>query len=147
MRLVNPIPVLLACLFCMLALLAMPVGAADKQPLRAAAVKVDITPSDLTDLNAWGGSFNDVHDPIFARVLVLDNGVNTAALVTLDIVETGDTMPLRQRIQSELGIPADHIIITSSHDHSAPRLGTVTPGGLAHGSERSDGGLHKHRLR
>jgi hypothetical protein len=41
-------------------------------------------------------------------VLVLDNGANTAAIVALDLIETGDTTPGRQRIQRELGIPADH---------------------------------------
>ncbi len=133
--------ILVTCLFCSLTLLAMPVRAAEKQPLRAAAVKVDITPSDLTDLNAWGGSFKDVHDPIFARVLLLDNGVNTAAVVALDIVETGDTTSVRQRIERELGIPVDHIIITSSHDHSAPRAGVVTPGGLAHGASPATAGF------
>jgi neutral ceramidase len=141
MRIFGLITVLLACLFSLSTLSTMPLWAADKQPLRAAAVKVDITPSDLTDLNAWGGSFKDVHDPIFARVLVLDNGVNTAAIVALDLVETGDTTPVRQRIQREIGIPVDHIFITASHDHSAPRAGSVTPGGLAHGASPATAGF------
>lgn len=134
MRISRLMSVLLASLLPLLTLSTMPLWAADKQPLRAAAVKVNITPSDLTDLNAFGGSFKDVHDPIFARVLVLDNGVNTAAIVALDLIEVGDTTQVRQRIQRELGIPVNHIIITASHDHSAPRAGSVTPGGLAHGA-------------
>ncbi len=135
MRLFSPRTlVFLICLACLLTLFAMPLDAAEKKPLNVGVAKVDITPSDLTDLNAWGGSFKDVHDPIFARVLVLDNGINTAAIVALDMVETGDTMPVRRRIESELGIPASHVMIVSSHDHSAPRLGSVTPGGLAHGA-------------
>jgi hypothetical protein len=40
----------------------------------------------------------------------------------------GDTTLLRQRIAEELAIPADHIIINASHDHSAPRGGPPTPG-------------------
>jgi neutral ceramidase len=143
MRSFGPMAVGLACLLALPSLVTPRLWAADQHPLRAAAVKVDITPSDLTDLNAWGGSFTDVHDPIFARVLVLENAVNTAALVALDLVETGDTIPVRERIERELGIPADHILITSSHDHSAPRAGVVTPGGLAHGPSRATAGYTK----
>jgi hypothetical protein len=102
--------------------------------LRAGAARVDITPTDLTNLNSFnGGKFTGVHDPIFARVLVLDDGTTMAAFVALDLIEVGDTTNVRQRIQRELGIPVDHILITASHDHSAPRAGSVTPGGLAHG--------------
>lgn len=94
---------------------------------------MDITPSDLTEMNPWVGSYQDVHYPIYARMLVLDNGVSSAAFVALDVPELGDTMPVRQRIHNEIEIPADHIIMGGSHDHSAPRVGSVTPGGLAHG--------------
>ena len=101
---------------------------------RAGAARVDITPADLTNLNSFnGGKFTGVHDPIFARVLVLDDGATMAALVSLDLIEVGDTTEVRRQIQSELGIPVDHILITATHDHSAPRAGSVTPGGLAHG--------------
>jgi neutral ceramidase len=109
-------------------------SAASSGDLRVGAAKVDITPSNLTNLNSFGGSFTDVHDPIFARALVVNNGVNTVAFVALDLIEIGDTTPVRQRIQTELGIPVNHILITASHDHNAPRAGSVTPGGLAHGN-------------
>jgi hypothetical protein len=100
--------------------------------LRVGAARVDITPVDLANLNPFGGNFNSVHDPIYARALVISNGATLVAFVALDLIEVGDTTDVRQRIQSELGIPVDHIIITASHDHSAPRAGSVTPGGLAH---------------
>jgi hypothetical protein len=101
--------------------------------LRAGAARVDITPTDLTNLNPFGANFNSVHDPIYARALVISNNTIIVAFVALDLIEVGDTTDVRQRIQRELGIPVDHIIITASHDHSAPRAGSVTPGGLAHG--------------
>ena len=72
-----------------------------------------------------------VHDPIYLRVLVVENGIQIAAIVAADLVEFGDTQPLRQRIENEIGIPASHILITASHDHSAPRAGQVTPGATA----------------
>ncbi len=102
-------------------------------PLRAGAAKVDITPTDLTGLtNLWRRPFEGVHDPIFLRALVVDNGINTAAIVAADLVEFGDTSSVRDRIAREIGIPASHIIITASHDHNAPRVGVVTPGATAH---------------
>ena len=101
-------------------------------PLRAGAAKVDITPRDLTGLtNLWRRPFEGVHDPIFVRALVADNGINSAAIVAADLVEFGNTQSVRERIQHEIGIPADHIVIAASHDHNAPRVGKVTPGATA----------------
>ena len=100
--------------------------------LRVGAAKLEITPTNLNGLNSFGAGFTDVHDPIFARALVLDNGSAMVAVVALDLIEVGDTSSVRQRIQKDLGIPVDHILITASHDHNAPRAGGVTPGGVAH---------------
>ncbi len=102
---------------------------AETHNLRVGAAKVEITPKDLTGLiGVVNRPFQGVHDPLFVRALVLDNGVNTSAIVEVDIAEIGDTMPLRQRIAKEIGIPADHLMIAATHDHSAPRSGPVTPG-------------------
>src|SRR5579863_4833052 len=68
---------------------------ADTPKLRVGVAKVEITPKDLTGLvgivtRPYGG----VHDPLYARALVLDNGVTKAAIVALDLVEMGNTLPL-----------------------------------------------------
>jgi neutral ceramidase len=103
-----------------------------KGQLRAGAAKIDITPKDLKGFYAvWATRYEGVHDPIFARAVVIDNGRTSAALVATDLVELGDMTSLRQRIERELGIPADHIMITASHDHGAPRAGPITPGSSA----------------
>jgi neutral ceramidase len=100
--------------------------------LLAGAAKVDITPTDLTNLNPFGGgSFTAVHDPIFARALVLSEDAETVAIVTLDLPEVGDMTPLRHRIEREVGIHFNNIMIAATHDHSAPRIGKVSPGALA----------------
>jgi hypothetical protein len=97
--------------------------------LRVGAAKIDITPTDLAGLtNVWGRQFEGVHDPLFARVLVLDNVAATAAVVTADLSAFGNTWTLREQIARELAIPIDHIFIMATHDHSAPRAGPVTPG-------------------
>lgn len=100
--------------------------------LLAGAARIDITPQDLTGLtNLWRHPFEGVHDPIYVRALVVDNGINSAAIVAADLVEFGDTSELRKKIEKEIGTPTDHIIITASHDHNAPRVGTVTAGATA----------------
>ena len=109
--------------------------------LKVGAAKIDITPSDLTNLNPFGGgSFTAIHDPIYARALVFSDGSETAAIVSLDVPEVGDMTSLRQRIDRELGIKVDHIMIAATHDHSAPRVGKVSPGALA-----QDGGAESAR--
>ncbi len=116
-----------------LAMLSYPSAfAASAGDLRVGTAKLDITPSNLKGLNSFGGDFTDVHDPIFARGLVLDNGTTVVAIVALDLIEVGDTPPGRKLIEQELGIPITHVLIPASHDHNAPRAGAVTPGGVAH---------------
>lgn len=105
---------------------------AETRNLRVGVAKTDITPEDLSGLtNLWKRPFEGVHDRIYLRALVVDNGINTAAIVSADLVEFGDTMALRQQIVKELGIPANHVILTASHNHNAPRVGTVTAGASA----------------
>jgi hypothetical protein len=115
---------------CTAALLLTPLLlGAQPNTLRVGAAKVDITPKDLSGLvSVWAKPFTGVHDPIFARALVMSDGVDAAAVISLDLVEFGDSTTLRQRIQRELAIPADHIIISATHDHNAPRGGPITPG-------------------
>jgi hypothetical protein len=109
-----------------------PLRAAEANALRVGVARVDITPTSLIKVNPNDfGDFAGVHDPIFARALIIDNGRNTVALVSLDLNQVGGTLPVRERIQKELGIPANHIILSPSHNHSAPLLGNPTPGAVA----------------
>ncbi|WP_327399744.1 neutral/alkaline non-lysosomal ceramidase N-terminal domain-containing protein [Streptomyces sp. NBC_01288] len=100
--------------------------------LRAGVVKADITPADLTGLHPLPGTFSGVHDPLFLRALYLTDGETEVALVSLDLIEAGDITPVRERVERELGIPTDHIVITATHTHNAPRIADVSPGALAH---------------
>lgn len=99
--------------------------------LRAGAAMVDITPANLDGLDAMGPGFNAVHDKLFARAVVFDDGASMIGLVSLDVLEYGDATPLLARIEVELGIPTENVMVVSSHAHNAPRAGLTTPGGLA----------------
>lgn len=94
------------------------VAAADAG-LRAGAARVDITPEP----DALPQGFLGVHDPIYARAIVVDNGRTRAAMVTVDAGAVGnDTWnAVADRAEHELGIPRDQLILTATHSHSVPR--------------------------
>jgi len=71
-----------------------------------------------------------IHDPLFAKALVLNDGSTQLAILALDALAIGgigdihdDFLPkLRQRIEQELGIPGKHVIVNASHTHPPGRL-------------------------
>jgi neutral ceramidase len=98
---------------------ASPVGSAAAQEaptLRAGAAKIDITPDKLPPRS------RGVLDPLYARAIVLDNGREKAALVTVDAgaVPTEMWQRLSDRAERELRIPRGNFLITATHTHSAP---------------------------
>jgi hypothetical protein len=89
--------------------------------LRAGVARVEITPSTLMSMYGYAnrkcGPANGTHDPLFAKVLVLEAGGSRLAIVTLDlgsIVSPG----LQQEVASKLKIPV--VLLAASHTHSAP---------------------------
>lgn len=98
---------------------AAPAAAHDTAgPLRAGAARVDITPA-AADLPP--GS-QGILDPLYGRAIVVDNGQQRAALLTVDAggLPTALWEDLRQRAERELGIARDNFMITATHTHSAP---------------------------
>ena len=79
------------------------------------AAKVDVTPTQLPK-NSEG-----ILDRIYARAIVIDNGATSAALVSVDTGMLGEQVwrTLSQRIEKELGIPAQNLIMNPTHTHSA----------------------------
>jgi neutral ceramidase len=82
---------------------------------RAGAARIDITPAQLPR-NSEG-----VLDRIYARAIVIDNGAARAALVSVDTGMIGEQVwsSVSQRIEKELGIPAQNLIMNPTHTHSA----------------------------
>lgn len=102
---------------------------AEAGALRAAAVKVDITPADPSKLtNQWGVPFVGVHDKTYARVLVVNSGSSTAAIIAIDTVEVSDAFSAR--LAKETRIPTSNIAITATHNHNAPIVGMVDASGM-----------------
>ena len=90
--------------------------------LRVGASKIDISPpSDMFPMKNMQ-TFSGVHDPIFVRSLVIDNGIVKAALVTFDLVGVPGGDDLVKTIGAELGIKPEHLYLTATHDHNTPMV-------------------------
>ena len=90
--------------------------------LRAGAAKVDITPT----ANELPRTYEGVHDRIHSRAIAVENGTTGAVLITVDVGGLSDDTwrNVSQRIERELRIPAANVLITATHTHSVPRLGS-----------------------
>jgi neutral ceramidase len=93
----------------------LPYGLFSQTSFKAGAAKIDITPAQLPK-NSEG-----ILDHIFARAIVIDNGHTSAALVSADTAGIGEQVwkAVSQRIEKELGIPAQNVIMNPTHTHSA----------------------------
>jgi hypothetical protein len=87
--------------------------------LRVGAAKIDVTPAPAD----MPPPYKTVLDHIYARAIVIDNGAATAALVTVDTANMGDSVirDARERIQRESGVRPEFVEISATHSHSAPR--------------------------
>ncbi len=101
--------------------------------LHAGWAERDMTPPVGVPLGGYSGRPNakrntGVHDPIFARALVLSDGTDTVALVGADLLMT--TINVAERVWAavaeETGLTPDDILFTTSHTHCA--TGGFMPG-------------------
>jgi hypothetical protein len=84
--------------------------------LRAGVAKSEISTTDPS---------MTVHDPLFAKALVLDDGTTRVAIIAMDVVAIGgiadisdEFLPqLRARIEEDLEIPGGNVLVNASHTH------------------------------
>jgi neutral ceramidase len=93
-------------------------SAAQTAPLsfRAGAAKVDITPSE----SELPKNIEGILDRLYSRAIVVENGVTSAALISVDtgMIFEQTWKNVTQRIEKELGIPAQNMLLTATHTHS-----------------------------
>ena len=96
-------------------------AAASAGDLKAGVARVEITPSTFMPMYGYAnrkcGPANGTHDPLFAKVLVLEAGDSRMALVTADVGSLVSDQ-LRRDVAAKLGIPV--LLLAASHTHSAP---------------------------
>jgi neutral ceramidase len=92
------------------------------------AYRTDITPAIGCSLQ---GSFDDIrsteiHDPLYANALVLDDGITEVAIVSVDTCElhAHNAGQIAAEIERVCGIPAARVILAATHTHSGPPTGS-----------------------
>jgi len=65
-----------------------------------------------------------VHDDLYARAVVIDNGEVTVALVSCDLLCMTEEVSnaAKTLIEAEAGIPVDHVMVCATHTHTGPEL-------------------------
>jgi hypothetical protein len=102
--------------------------------LKAGVAQVDYTPE--LGLPLFGNFRDDyaargVHDPLYARALVLEGSKGAkVALLSIDIcmIDRSNTALMRRVIAAQTDLPPENILIAATHTHSAPaamRLGLL----------------------
>jgi hypothetical protein len=93
---------------------------------RVGRAAVDITPERGM---AMGGYFfvrlnEGVHDRLFAKAIVIEDGANKAALVACDLESLPGSFvtAARQEAAAKTGIPTEHIMISATHTHTGPEM-------------------------
>lgn len=90
--------------------------------LKAGASRVAITPSPDEFPYVVQGElpFVGVHDPVFTRALVLDDGERRVVLVSLEVTAVPQASELVKAVAQAAGVPEANVLIAASHTHSVP---------------------------
>lgn len=96
--------------------------------LQAGAARVVITPPIGVPLSGYFAAegrketAREVHDDLYARALVLNDGERTIAIVTTDLIGLGDEeiAEVREIVQRDAGIAPEHLVVACTHTHSGP---------------------------
>lgn len=102
-----------------------------KKQLLAGAARLDITPLLGTSLDgtiSQNGPARYVHDPLFVRALVLDDGQERIALVVCDSTVVGGEVfeAAKQRAHGFCDILPERILGCATHTHSSPRAVNIS---------------------
>ena len=85
----------------------------------------DITPDFSVPLAGYGNTHNrmstGVKDKIYITCIAMSEGEDTVLLFSHDLIRTNSTWleNLRARCESELGVPADRVLVSATHTHSS----------------------------
>jgi hypothetical protein len=99
------------------------VSAAEPKAVQVAFGETDITPDVKGKKPVWlagygpGRRATGVHDPLMARCLVLGDGGDRIALVSVDLI--GLQYPAVMQIRKELG-DFKYVLVSSTHNHEGP---------------------------
>lgn len=115
----------LSALACLPLALGLGAASAHAGDLRAGAARLAITPPQAAFPIASPSSPNDkpfagVHDDVFARALVLDDGATRLVLVSIENVNVPDPAAMVAALAQEAQVPPAHVLVFATHTHSNP---------------------------
>jgi hypothetical protein len=118
----------------------VPAGQKTVQLLAGAAKRKVTPPTWVPYLTSSGAGtsrpFDDVHDDLYARALVLDDGHRAIALLAVDALGYDNavlgpsrdfTAELRRLVSQKTGLAPGAIMLAASHTHSAPETIGLSP--------------------
>ena len=98
--------------------------AQEERVFRAGAARSNITPPIGVSL---AGSMREiisehVHDELYARCLVLDDGATRLAIVLVDncVIPREIFDAAKRSVEEDCGLPMSHMLMAATHSHSAP---------------------------
>ena len=100
----------------------------NKEELLVGFAMADITPEDPVPLAGYGNSAARMSegslDPIYTTALAISDGTDTILLIENDLTSpyTKVFTDARKAVREACGIPEEYVMISSSHNHSAPDL-------------------------
>ncbi|HEV7348930.1 neutral/alkaline non-lysosomal ceramidase N-terminal domain-containing protein [Telluribacter sp.] len=101
------------------------ISAADTAgPLQVGWARINITPSTPTPMagygNRWGKAYESVHDSVYVRAIVLDNGTSRAALITADLLIIPPTVTERLKWKLKaINFSFDQVYLGATHSHNS----------------------------
>lgn len=111
------------------------------EDLKAGAAKRNVTPPLFVPYltssgNGTNAPFTRVHDDLYARAIVFDDGKGAVAVLAVDSIGYDNailgpgrdfTGELRKRVAAKTGLKPDAVMLAASHSHSAPETLDLTP--------------------
>ena len=104
------------------AIVALTPATATAGELRAGAGRVPITsPAAIFPYKVpHEHDFVGVHDDVFARALVLEDGQTRAVIVTLELTQVPEPQELVAAVAKAAAVTPDHVLVFATHTHNVP---------------------------
>ena len=97
--------------------------------LRAAASRVSITPmaDEFPYQEGRERPFVGIHDDVYTRALVLDDGANRTVIVSIEVTAVPDAAQIVKDVAQAAGIPEAKVLVAATHTHNVPLVFFHTP--------------------
>lgn len=121
----------------------LPAATTQEGGFRVGFGRANITPKSGVPMASYGNAKDRISEGIFSylliNVLAVDDGENTLLLLTIDHSWFSDILanPIKQKVTSTYGIPADHIIMQGTHTHAGPEPGETSVPSMSKENDRT----------